>query len=75
MPLLLHYTNLDIINAMCSINDGIEDTHHILLLHHSLELHNCILFIVTHTVLQNDGYFAWNGSFLQHLLFGDENHS
>ena len=59
---------------MCSINDGIEDTEHFLLLCNSFTEHRRNLLAGVSNVLEAYGYYeAQDDNILQLLLFGNKN--
>ena len=64
----------DTINPMCSINDGIEDTEHFLLLCNSFAEHRRSLLAGVNDVLEAYGYSeAPDNNILQLLLYGNKN--
>ena len=59
---------------MCPINDGIEDTEHLLLLCSSFTEYRRSLLAGANDVLQTHGYSeSLNSNILQILLYGDKN--
>ena len=60
-------------NPMCSINDGIEDTEHFLLLCHSYEVQRQDLLDTINPILEPQGLSNLsNKALLKILLYGDE---
>ena len=57
---------------MCPINDGIEDTEHILRLCDLFKELRCNLLTDVNVLIQNSGHSVWSNSFLQLLLYGNE---
>ena len=64
----------DTVNPMCSINDGIEDTEHFLLLCNSFTEQRHDLLASVNDVLEAYGYSeAPDNNILQLLLYGNKN--
>ena len=64
----------DAVNPMCSINDGIEDTEHFLLLCNSFTEHRRNILAGVNDVLEAYGYSeAPDNNILQLLLYGNKN--
>ena len=64
----------DTVNPMCSINDGIEDTEHFLLLCNSFTGHRHNLLAGVNEVLEAYGYsVAPDNNILRLLLYGNKN--
>ena len=63
----------DTVYPMCSINDGIEDTEHFLLLCHSYDVQRQDLLDTINPILESQGLSNLsNKALLKILLYGDE---
>ena len=63
----------DIINPMCPVNDGVEDTEHILLLFNSFREQICSLLAGVNDVLEACGHFeSADINMLQLFLYGNK---
>ena len=63
----------DTVNLMCSINDGIEDKEHFLLLCHSYDVQRQDLLDTINPILEPQGLSNFsNKALLKILLYGDE---